>query len=130
MPTPKELRVAQLRDRLQGQDFIVHEVVDVEPTSSDEECDAEGGAAPPGGWRGREEEEEEEEGDGEWRGEGGGNRSLNSNEVTVDEINREIRERRQWELVGAGGKGGKGEAAVKVTPEKGGENKAVEWGVD
>ena len=39
MPTPTEIRIAKLRDQLARQDFVVHEVVDVEPTTSDEESD-------------------------------------------------------------------------------------------
>ena len=43
MPTPNQLRLASMRDSLATQDFVVHEVVDVEPTSSDSEYEADEG---------------------------------------------------------------------------------------
>ena len=84
MPTPSELRVAKLRDQLAVQDFVVHQVVEVEPTSSDEESDGEGEVE--GGWyvkEGGERGGEEEGGDGTERVYEE-NVSMNSNEIVAE----------------------------------------------
>ena len=107
MPTPSSLRVAQLRDKLQGSDFIVHEVVDVEPTSSDEEYES----------------DTEEFVAGVVEVEEIRNVSGGSNEMTeeAERMWKEKREREQWEQVlraSQKGKGGEGGGGKTVTPEK------------
>ena len=104
MPTPSSLRVAQLRDKLQGSDFIVHEVVDVEPTSSDDEYES----------------DTEEFVAGVVEVEEIRNVSGGSNEMTeeAERMLKEKREREQWEQVVRAGQKGKGGGGKTVTPEK------------
>ncbi|GMH66013.1 hypothetical protein TrRE_jg819 [Triparma retinervis] len=130
MPTPSELRVAKLRDQLAVQDFVVHEVVEVEPTSSDEDSDGEGDIE--GGWYmkeggeggGRKEEKEkEEEGDGTERVYEQ-NMSMNSNEfVSVTEAMEGLGAEELARFANGGEKKGKWEGTagrVSLSPEKNG----------
>ena len=119
MPTPSELRVARLRDQLADRDFLVHEVVDCDPTTSDEEEGLDEGTegAPnqelrkgedDGGDDGGDEEDGEGEGEGSLEGSFNANQSGSSNHnglgngMTAGEVaalNRDVREKRLWEEV-------------------------------
>ncbi len=119
MPTPKELHIARLTAQLATQPFVVHEVVEVEPTSSDEESGDEGefnfARAPVGGRDNRDEESEDEE-DEDIEGE------------EAWKIRTETREAAQWDALGKG-MGATGKLPAPVSPgeeDKGWETTAVD----
>ena len=111
-----------MRDQLAVQDFVVHEVVEVEPTSSDEESDGEGEVE--GGWyvkEGGERGGEEEGGDGTERVYEE-NVSMNSNEIVAErEYRAEGGEYGAEELArfaNGGKERGGGGRVCSISPEK------------
>lgn len=128
MPTPGQLKLAQLRDKYQSTDFLVHEVIEVDPTTSDEEDNDEPN---PNSDYNNEQEEQAHSSKVQVRDSGKRNISYSSNELREEmileagDINKLIKEEKEWRQVKVlGGKRGEGEGEAQqgmvITPEKGG----------
>jgi len=112
MPTPNELHTARLRDFLADSDYLVHEVVDVEPTSSDEESEQDDMEVQVALRQDDIAEDTGSEGEEEGRfvsnQSGGANNNGLGNgmsEREISQLNRDINEKKQWEKVNEGNKG-------------------------